>query len=231
MYGGKPQSWKITVDARTKKFQFKFKASKTEPRWSFLRFAILIKIRKFLLNVKAESGTPITQQKPKAYKSKFRRFFQKFSTPQAEKRIISGKKTPNSNHPESQFPAERIRRLLPRKEPLCVGSLLIGTTLVLMSESLSAKDQKGIIVHGLSIFFLFVALLFERYMNGKSRSLLVVLTIATVVCAAVFCLDKLMNRTSGVYISELVWKAWNCATSSGCLYAFSQVVPHTSRLS
>ena len=51
---------------------------------------------------------------------------------------------------------------------------------------------------------------------------LVFLTIATTVCAVMFRSDKYMDYDQGL-VSEFVWKAWNYAASSGCLYELSQV--------
>lgn len=99
-------------------------------------------------------------------------------------------------------------------------------SLALLSKSISEKDEKGTTIHGLFIMS-FLALFFKKYVTGKAKALLLFLTIVLVVSAVKFPLDKYIYFKSKGCAFQLVWKAWNYAASSGCLYVLSQVFFHT----
>ncbi|CAK7343574.1 unnamed protein product [Dovyalis caffra] len=224
MQAEKQQTWKINVHARSKKFRFKFKATKTDqPIWKLPKFSIFLRIHKFLLQVNTEPGTSIPRwKKPRTLKSKFLNFFRKFKTLPSKKQTTAAEKTQNLQNPDNKLRVDQKREIgYDYEMPFCIGSLLVGT-LALLSESICEKNQKGIIIHA-SFILLFLAFLFKKYVTGKARTLLVFLTMATAVSAVLFRLDKYMNYDQGL-VSEFVWKAWNYAAASGCLYELSQVV-------
>lgn len=106
---------------------------------------------------------------------------------------------------------------------MCGGSVMIGTAASL-SHSLVEKDQKGIVFYGSSVL-LFLILLHNKFLSGKeNRFFYICLGIATLVFEFVrFCLVKYLDYDE-VWLSEIVWKAWNYCVSSGCLYVLSQVI-------
>ncbi|KAJ6369281.1 hypothetical protein OIU78_001611 [Salix suchowensis] len=182
---------------------------------SFLEFI------NFFLQVDTESGTSIPRwEKPRTLKSKFLSFFQKFKTLHSKKLTIAAGKTQNVQNPDSKLLVDQQGEFS-YKRPFCIGSLLVGI-LALLSESICEKNKKGIIFHG-SFILLYIAFLFKKYITGKAMTSLVFLTIATTVCAVMFRSDKYMDYDQ-VLVSEFVWKAWNYAASSGCLYELSQVI-------
>lgn len=105
MQAEKQRAWKIKVHARAKKFHFKFKATKTDqPTWKLPKFSIFLRIHKFFLQVDTESGTSIPRwEKPRALKSKFLSFFQKFKTLHSKKLTIAAEKTQNVQNPDSKL--------------------------------------------------------------------------------------------------------------------------------
>ncbi|KAJ6365796.1 hypothetical protein OIU76_030554 [Salix suchowensis] len=222
MQAEKQRAWKIKVHARAKKFHFKFKATKTDqPTWKLPKFSIFLRIHKFFLQVDTVSGTSIPRwEKPRTLKSKFLSFFQKFKTLHSKKLTIAAGKTQNVQNPDSKLLVDQQGEFS-YKRPFCIGSLLVGI-LALLSESICEKNKKGIIFHG-SFILLYIAFLFKKYITGKAMTSLVFLTIATTVCAVMFRSDKYMDYDQGL-VSEFVWKAWNYAASSGCLYELSQVI-------
>lgn len=59
------QSWKISVHAEFKNFNFRLKATKISPTWKFYRFSIFLKLHNFLLQLRSDSETPpfLTRQR------------------------------------------------------------------------------------------------------------------------------------------------------------------------
>ncbi|KAJ9179659.1 hypothetical protein P3X46_008005 [Hevea brasiliensis] len=215
---GKQLPWKININARASKFHFKFKATKIDPTSKFFKFSLFLRLHAFLLQVKTDS-TP--RQPPTTLKSKFLKFFRKFNTSSAKKRAIAPEKTSILQNPESKVPADPPTRSS-NEEPICIGSLFFGS-LALLSKSISEKDEKGITIHGLFIMS-FLALFFKKYVTGKAKTLPLFLTIVLVICAVKLPFDKYIYYRSKDYVFQVVWKAWNYAASSGCLYVLSQAI-------
>ncbi|KAL6587880.1 hypothetical protein OROMI_000858 [Orobanche minor] len=129
------QTWKITVQAKTKKsFNFKFKSTQVVPTWKFHRFSLLIKLRNTILRVKmsSESTASSVPRKTKAtLKSKLLRIFKKFGIPR-----IKNRDHPVHN-PESQSPLIRLKEYV-YKEPFSVATLCTGVLVILMVAALSS---------------------------------------------------------------------------------------------
>ncbi|KDP21872.1 hypothetical protein JCGZ_00659 [Jatropha curcas] len=152
MQAAKQQSWQIKINARGRanKFHFKFKASKINSTWKFLKFSLFLRLHQFLLQVKSDS-TP-TQQKS-TLKSKFLKFFRKFRAPRTKKQSIAEEKNSVLQYPESKVSADPLSRST--NEELFVGILAL--------LSLFFKNS-GIVKARTSMVFLIVTLVISATM-------------------------------------------------------------------
>jgi glucose-6-phosphate-specific signal transduction histidine kinase len=87
-----------------------------------------------------------------------------------------------------------------------LGSLVVGI-LAFLVQSISNKDQKGIVIHG-SVISLYLALLFKKYTTGRISNFLVLLMVATVACSLVLELDNCLRYDN-------LQMAWDYLVSSG----------------
>lgn len=87
-----------------------------------------------------------------------------------------------------------------------MGSLVVGI-LAFLVQSISNKDQKGIVIHG-SVISLYLALLFKIYTTGRISNFLVLLMVATVACSLVLELDNCLRY-------DYLQMAWDYLVSSG----------------
>ncbi|OVA17281.1 hypothetical protein BVC80_1837g79 [Macleaya cordata] len=104
------QPWRISVRAKAKNFDFKFSASKILPSWGFYgtRFSVLIKLQRFFLKVKSETGDSAQRRRRSSgtFKSKFLQLLEKFRLKRVRDEKVSTsvikKKNPTSfwNNPQ-----------------------------------------------------------------------------------------------------------------------------------
>ncbi|KAL5806731.1 hypothetical protein ACOSQ4_029464 [Xanthoceras sorbifolium] len=189
----KQQSWKIRVHARSKSFHFKFKATTTLPTLKFHRLSILLRLHKFLLQVKSQRQQQ-QQQRP-TLKSRFLTAFHKLRALRVKNR-----------NPEVKPSINRLKRFA-YEEPICISSLVIGIV-ALVLRTICEIDYKRIVVLG-SVTLLYFAIFLWKYVTGKSTTVLAFSVVATVVClVARFRLDTTLNWCQG-YIAAFVLKTWN----------------------
>ncbi|CAK9144468.1 unnamed protein product [Ilex paraguariensis] len=129
MQAQRQQLWNLYVHARAKGFHFKLKATDILPAGKFFQFSILLKLWPFRIEVKLEPT------KQKSLESKFLQFLKKFRVRRADNKAIAARKTLNSGR------SSRFAYVVGQR------SVFIGN-LALLCQSISEKDQKGIILHG-----------------------------------------------------------------------------------
>ncbi|KAJ0088712.1 hypothetical protein Patl1_31540 [Pistacia atlantica] len=125
------QPWRINIYARSKNFNFRFKATRSLPfpSWNFHRLSILFRIRRyFILRVKSESPD---QQRP-TLKSRLFRGFERFRARRAKKRSFAAKQTLNLQPPETKSSINHLRRLA-HEEPAYIGSLVCWDSCISVS--------------------------------------------------------------------------------------------------
>ncbi|KAJ0027750.1 hypothetical protein Pint_35057 [Pistacia integerrima] len=140
--------WRINIYARSKNFNFRFKATRSLPfpSWNFHRLSILFRIRRyFILRVKSESPD---QQRP-ALKSRLLRGFERFRARRAKKRSVAAKQTLNLQPPETKSSINHLRRLA-HEEPVYIGSLVVGI-LAFLFRSTSVKVISFVILLNLTM--------------------------------------------------------------------------------
>lgn len=100
------QTWKITVQAKAKNFNLKFKSTQIVPTWKFHRVSVLIKLRKIFLKVKLNSETTasVSRQRKATLKSKLLRIFKKIGIPRTKKRDLT------VHNPEPESPLLRLKQ-------------------------------------------------------------------------------------------------------------------------
>ncbi|XP_062165660.1 uncharacterized protein LOC133872228 [Alnus glutinosa] len=205
MQAEKEQSWKIYIHAKAKNFHFKLrvKATNIVPTWEFHQCSIVLKLGKYLLKLKSNYGTALipSQKQPKTLKSKFLVLLKKFRIRRSKNRAFGFKQKSDLSKPE-----ENRMGWFAYKEPICLGSLVVGI-LAFLVQSISNKDQKGIVIHG-SVISLYLALLFKKYTTGRISNFLVLLMVATVACSLVLELDNCLRY-------DYLQMAWDYLVSSG----------------
>ncbi|KAF8402491.1 hypothetical protein HHK36_010576 [Tetracentron sinense] len=141
------QPWRISVHAKAKNFNMKFRASKVLPNWRSCetRLSILLMLRGFVLKVKSETGDSARKRRG-TFKSKVLRIIEKLCGVRVKNKIIAGKK--NLNLQETNFRAKRWSQFDYEESSIC--SLVIGN-LALLSRSVSEKDQGEIAIHTFAI--------------------------------------------------------------------------------
>ncbi|CAK9144469.1 unnamed protein product [Ilex paraguariensis] len=160
MQAQRQQLWNLYVHARAKGFHFKLKATDILPAGKFFQFSILLKLWPFRIEVKLEPT------KQKSLESKFLQFLKKFRVRRADNKAIAARKTLNSGR------SSRFAYVVGQR------SVFIGN-LALLCQSISEKDQKGIILHG-SIVFLCFASILENLFGRKTCVFLGILSFSMV---------------------------------------------------
>ncbi|KAJ8649800.1 hypothetical protein MRB53_002823 [Persea americana] len=199
----KHQSWRISVHAKAKNFNFKLKAWKTNGTG----FSILVKIHHFFLKMVSKTGFLVdsTHQKESS-KWKLLRLFSKFHRRKIAHKAGDGKAKQNTPFPGTSKRSDS----LPYEEPIAA----ITGNLGLLTKSVALRDYGGIAIHAFTIFFYLISL----FRNFLTRSYFLV---ASLVSSIGFSLSYLNYKG---LISDTSWKAWNHAVSFGCLYLLTQVI-------
>lgn len=234
----KHQSWKISVHAKAKNFNFKLKAWKTNGTG----FSILVKIHHFFLKMVSKTGFLVdsTHQKESS-KWKILRLFSKFHRRKIAHKASDGKAKQNTPFPEISkrsdslpYEVSSIRNLdfsllvknvlrnvkLPEFDEIAWISILqepiaaITGNLGLLTKSVALRDYGGIVIHAFTICFYLISL-FRNFLTRRSYFLG-----ASMVSSIGFSLSYLNYKG---LISDTSWKAWNHAVSFGCLYLLTQV--------
>ncbi|XP_062096376.1 uncharacterized protein LOC133802135 [Humulus lupulus] len=105
------RSWRIEVRAKSRNFNFKFKAAKIEPNWKIHRFSLLLKLRRFFLRVNSDSTDLKTRRRTLI--PKFLRIATK-----------SRSKSSNSRQPEPEFGLKRFQQYA-KEGPFNLGALVV----------------------------------------------------------------------------------------------------------
>ncbi|KAL9425837.1 hypothetical protein AB3S75_032743 [Citrus x aurantiifolia] len=168
------QSWRISVHAEFRNFNFRLKATKISPTWKFHRFSIFLKLHNFLLQLRSDSETPpfVTRQRT-TLKSRLLAAVHKLR-PRRSK-----------NHPvtEVNSPIDRLKHFA-YKEPVSKGGSLAVGILAFLFQSIFEDHHRGIIV--LSSFLLICfAVLLGKSIPEKSRTVLTLSVVAIVIATAV----------------------------------------------
>ncbi|KAA8517537.1 hypothetical protein F0562_017833 [Nyssa sinensis] len=208
----KQQPWKIRIHAKSKYFNFKFKANNIVPTWKFIPFSVNLNLRHSLLKVKSEPQVPFPRKR-----NSFR------ILPKFQPRPTKNKAIPTSNyeHPKANFPVNYSRHF-GYEEPICISSIVAGF-LALLFQSISQKEQKGITILYSLIILLYLALIFKKFLTKRTRIILAILFIVIVSCTVGIYPSNISKFREG-YISNCLWQAWNFAASFGqvVLSSFSQ---------
>lgn len=231
----KHQSWRISVHAKAKNFNFKLKAWKTNGTG----FSILVKIHHFFLKMVSKTGFLVdsTHQKESS-KWKLLRLFSKFHRRKIAHKAGDGKAKQNTPFPgtskrSDSLPYEvssirtyfslLVKKVLWNDKLLELDEIVwfflqepiaaITGNLGLLTKSVALRDYGGIAIHAFTIFFYLISL----FRNFLTRSYFLV---ASLVSSIGFSLSYLNYKG---LISDTSWKAWNHAVSFGCLYLLTQV--------
>ncbi|XP_077213718.1 maltose excess protein 1-like, chloroplastic [Tasmannia lanceolata] len=211
MQATKNQSWRISVHARAKSFEFKFRAGKFFPSLGVkaTHFTFLLKLRRFFLKMETDSGVPVRNCRRWCSISRILHIIKKPFI-----RIKAPTNKGRSNlWPENDFVAKRHGGFL-SEEPLPA----ITGNLALLSGSVSQKDHEGITIYAFTLIF-YLVLLVKSFLSRTSHFPL--LLVASMASSIGFSLNYLNYRG---HIPEVVWKAWNHTISFGCLYLLTQVI-------
>lgn len=95
MQTNKHQSWKISVHAKAKNFNFKLNAWKTNGT----RFYILTKFHRFFLKMVSETGDFVDSRQSESSKSKILWLFKKLLARKISSKALAGKEKPNTTSP------------------------------------------------------------------------------------------------------------------------------------
>ncbi|XP_062006778.1 uncharacterized protein LOC133723923 [Rosa rugosa] len=200
------QTWKITVQAKTKKsFNFKFKSTQIVPTCKFHRFSLLIKLRKIILRVKLNSestASSVSRKRKATLRSKLLRIFKKIGIPCTKNRDHT------IHNPESQSPLLRLKQHV-CKEPISVATLCTGI-LVFLAQSIFSIVQKGFVVYSLATLLFFFSVVSGKYNVGRILKFLVILMLAASTSSSELDFNNYI-KFFGRYVSDYIGKASNYA--------------------
>ncbi|XP_008782657.2 uncharacterized protein LOC103702131 [Phoenix dactylifera] len=212
MESSKHQSWKISVQARSKGLDFRIDASNILPQWGKGGEKISLFLRLFrFFSLKVESKNRIPPRKTKR-KSKLFRFLAKIFPRPGEliRSKLATKKRSQVRSPKIGSPPTDGWH-----HPCQYKVVAMMASLCLLSHSAAEKDGGGIIIHALAFIFCLVLLLKKR----KTRSDL--FWASSVVSLVGFCMGFLSY--TGL-VAKAAWRVWNVIISLGCSFAFYQAI-------
>nr|DAD32432.1 TPA_asm: hypothetical protein HUJ06_011283 [Nelumbo nucifera] len=194
MDANKTQTWRITVRARAKSFDFKFRASRllSSCRLFESRFSLRVKLRGFLFKVKSETAdSELGHAGWPSMKSKFLRFVGKFRGRRAEKKVTSDAKIPKFRNRENKSTTKHL-----------INSSIVEDV-AFLSRPITEKDLKEILIH---IFTLLINLSMLLKKCLATRPNFSAIVAAVVTCLVGFSLNQL---NLGGHITNAAWKVWN----------------------
>ncbi|KAL4313193.1 hypothetical protein GQ457_01G035730 [Hibiscus cannabinus] len=181
------RSWKLNIEARTRIFNLKLKATNILPTGDFHRFSLLLRLRSFILKLHLKSDSKstlsISTQQKRTFKSTFLTLLHKLRLRRANNAITI--QNPDLKSLLKQFAT---------KESSCGGSLVIAIV-VLLLQWVSKEDGKGVITL-VSLVLLYWILHFDKQLRGRTRGFWMVFVAGSWVA---FNLGK-------HYVSNYAWK-------------------------
>ncbi|KAK9016175.1 hypothetical protein V6N11_007255 [Hibiscus sabdariffa] len=126
------RSWKLNIEARSRIFNLKLKATNILPTGDFHRFSLLLRLRSFILklHLKSDSTLSISTQRKRTFKSTFLTLLHKLRLRRANNALTT--QNPDLKSLLKQFAT---------KESGCGGSLVIAI-MALLLQWISKEDGK-----------------------------------------------------------------------------------------
>ncbi|XP_038990692.1 uncharacterized protein LOC120113690 [Hibiscus syriacus] len=199
-------SWKLNIQARTKIFNFKLKATRILPAGGFHRFSLLLRLHNFILKLRLKSGSSVsisTQQK-RTFKSTFLGLLDKLRLRRANRALTI-------RNPD----LKSLLNPFANKDSNGGGSFVIAIIALLLQS-----NRHGIITLA-SLVLLYWILYFEKHLRGETRSFWMVLIAGAAGSWVAFNLGK-------GYVSNYAWNwiewSYGYTVFSGFLYAALKVI-------
>lgn len=181
------QTLRISVNAKSKPFDFKFKATTILPTTSkFIPFPIKLNLKLKLCPSLFQSKKPEHFPKPrlgKSWKSKFLRILAKFRPGPSENKANASNQTSNLGNPGAHFPYNQLRHFPNYEEPMFISSIVIGLIALLLSQSISQNNQNVMVLYTL-IILLHLALILKKFIPRRTMNSLVT-AIFSMLCSAI----------------------------------------------
>ncbi|KAI3827413.1 hypothetical protein L1987_01486 [Smallanthus sonchifolius] len=200
--------WTISLQAKAKTFNFKFKATRYLPAcYNFFQFSLFLKISSLMIKVSSDNNQPTRR---KSLKSKITEFIERFRSVPTKRKTVA-----------AQNPS-RIKKLnwISCQGPLCATTVVIGN-LALLIQSISDKDVKGIIVHCFSIL-LYILTLLKTFIRTRNNKLILVSILLMVGYPVWVYMKNNSSHGRRIFAWRCIWKILNWAGSHGFLHSVAQ---------